>query len=229
MGCVDEASGSFPSDSAGHDLSSVAGRQSLLSEMHVWYVALRGETSSACPRAKASSGLSLLASRCVTSSSVGEVAVACLTCRVSPHDQAFAPLGHQQTGSINQGEFSASSAGPHSATTLVVRNIPAQYTTDMLLEEWECDGSFNYVYMPRNCVVKRNLSYAFINFISEELAATFRERWHRSRLARHHAQKALNIGLATVQGLDANLARLEQKQHFCSVPGRPPPQGLSSS
>jgi len=118
--------------------------------------------------------------------------------------------------------WSTPATEPHpepAATTLVVRNIPAQYTTSMLLEEWSCEGTYDYLYLPRNCAVRRNLNYAFVNFVSEECAAAFREKWHKARLARFRAQKTLNIGLANVQGFEENISRLEQKRRFCAVPG----------
>jgi len=88
----------------------------------------------------------------------------------------------------------------------------------MLLKEWGCDGSFDFFYLPRSCATKSNLSYAFINFTTEALAETFRATWHRARLSRFRAQKALNVGYADLQGFDANLHRLVRKRNYCTVP-----------
>lgn len=104
-------------------------------------------------------------------------------------------------------------------TTLMVRNIPASYTKAMLFREWECEGRCDFLYLPRNCASKVNLSYAFVNFLTERGAADFRARWHKARLVRFRAQKVLNIVYADVQGLAANIRRLEQKRNYCDVKG----------
>lgn len=90
-------------------------------------------------------------------------------------------------------------------TTLVVRNIPAEYTEDMVLEEWPVDLGYDFFYLPRSSKGKANLGYAFLNFASPAHAEAFIARWHKSRLARFHAAKRLNVGLAEVQGLKENI------------------------
>jgi hypothetical protein len=95
--------------------------------------------------------------------------------------------------------------------TLMVRNVPVMYTQAMLMLEWDGGEEFNFLYLPRNSAGKRNLSYAFINFESEASADKFRARWDKKRLEHHFAKKPLNISLAEVQGLAANLSALETK------------------
>jgi len=101
------------------------------------------------------------------------------------------------------------SDGP--ATTLMVRNIPPAYTEDMLMEEWPMDLGYDFFYLPRNNKGKVNLGYAFLNFVSETHAEAFRSKWEKARLANFDAPKRLNISLAEVQGLEANVQGVKEK------------------
>jgi len=101
-------------------------------------------------------------------------------------------------------------------TTLMIRNVPVLYTQEMLAEEWPNDGSYNFMYLPRlssdNTRGQRNLSYAFLNFVSAAHAMAFREAWQKKRLQHFAARKPLNISYAEVQGLEENLLQLKQKR-----------------
>mmetsp|Transcript_22876 Transcript_22876/g.73903 ORF Transcript_22876/g.73903 Transcript_22876/m.73903 type:complete len:253 (-) Transcript_22876:423-1181(-) len=101
-------------------------------------------------------------------------------------------------------------------TTLMVRNVPVMYTQDMLLEEWKNVGTFDFLYLPRTAGGQTNLSYAFINFTTEAEAVAFQSTWHKKRLAEFTARKPLNISVAEVQGLRANLTQLRKKRSRCS-------------
>lgn len=97
------------------------------------------------------------------------------------------------------------------STTLMVRNIPSEYTEDMLLEEWPAELGYDLFYLPRTKKGHANVGYAFINFVSESRAGAFRDAWDKRRLARFSAAKRLNISLAEVQGLEANIRMLRRK------------------
>lgn len=60
------------------------------------------------------------------------------------------------------------------ATTLMVRNIPAECTQEFLLELWPNHGTYDFLYLPRNAGGKSNLGYCFVNFVSEAHAAAFK-------------------------------------------------------
>lgn len=94
----------------------------------------------------------------------------------------------------------------------MVRNIPAMYTQDMLLQEWSNDGTYDFLYLPFNCAMNKNLSYAFVNFVSQADALAFMARWQKKRLARFSSKKPLNISFAAVQGRDNNLRQSKKKR-----------------
>jgi hypothetical protein len=95
-------------------------------------------------------------------------------------------------------------------TTLMVRNVPVMYTQEMLLLEWQNCGTYDFLYLPRTG--QTNLSYAFINFVSEAHAMAFTVQWHKKRLAHFTSRKPLNISFADVQGLRPNLLQLKKKR-----------------
>jgi len=97
-------------------------------------------------------------------------------------------------------------------TTLMVRNVPVMYTQEMLMLEWPNFGQYDFLYLPRSAAGQSNLSYVFINFVSEAHAQAFKMQWQKKRLAHFSAKKALNISFAEVQGLDANLMQLKKKR-----------------
>jgi len=106
-------------------------------------------------------------------------------------------------------------------TTMMIRNVPVLYTQELLLKEWSHEGIYDFLYLPAG-EGRWNLSYAFINFVSEEKAVAFKTQWQKKRLASFSAKKPLNISFAEVQGLEANLAQLKKKRvrwqsHFVSA------------
>lgn len=110
-----------------------------------------------------------------------------------------------QSGAISTSTFPDDRLGNAGATTLMVRNIPVRYTQEMLLKEWPNRGTYDFLYLPICIKKKCNTSFAFINFISSELAREFAQRWHHERLLFFSARKPLDISLADLQGLEKNL------------------------
>jgi len=95
-------------------------------------------------------------------------------------------------------------------TTVAVRNIPARYGIEDLLQKWEPDGSFDFLHLPRQERRTRPLGHAFLNFVSHAYAVDFCRRWHGAEL-KHGQNKALDITAASIQGCRENLASLRRK------------------
>jgi len=114
-----------------------------------------------------------------------------------------------QSNSNTPREREASSRIDPNITTLVVRNIPARYTKEELLQEWPPDGGFDFLYLPFNQKQKRTAGYCFVNFTSSEAAVAFYCQWHGKWLhTSKRATKKLSVAAAEVQGLEANLQHL---------------------
>jgi len=63
-------------------------------------------------------------------------------------------------------------------TTVMLRNMPNNYSRSMLLELLDAegfDGQYDFVYLPMDFQSRASLGYAFINFLSGDAAASF---WH---------------------------------------------------
>jgi len=100
-------------------------------------------------------------------------------------------------------------------TTLMLRNIPNQYTRDMLcsrLTQIGFDGQYDFLYLPIDYNSKRNMGYAFINFRTSAACKAFTQSFDGvdalSCLPGSRSSKVCEVRRAEVQGLDANLKKM---------------------
>lgn len=98
-------------------------------------------------------------------------------------------------------------------TTLMIRSIPRCYTEAALIEEMKPavgSESFDFLYMPEDAQRDSNISYAFVNFLSEETMrrcfyALSGRNWRFVKTS-----KCCRIVSAHVQGLSENLMHYAQ-------------------
>jgi hypothetical protein len=99
-------------------------------------------------------------------------------------------------------------------TTLMIRNIPAMYTQEMLASEWPNDGTYDFLFIPTS-------SYCFLNFTSESATLHFIKEWQNRRLTYDDVanlnvnawrQKPLHMRFSLDQGLENNLRRWRKKR-----------------
>jgi len=134
-------------------------------------------------------------------------------CNLAYEEQVCLLEHTQPQGSHAQSPLD-SSTGPDSSpiapglTTLIIRNVPARYTKEMLIREWPADGAYDFLYLPFNFKQKRTAGFAFLNFTSHEAAVAFHRQWHGKPLRDHGTAKNLNISAADVQGLEENVRHL---------------------
>lgn len=79
-------------------------------------------------------------------------------------------IGHKDSA-----QFSVTSAHV-GRTTVMIRNMPNNYTRAMLLEMMDSKGfrgQYDFIYMPIDFVTRVALGYSFINFVSTEQAECF--------------------------------------------------------
>jgi hypothetical protein len=96
--------------------------------------------------------------------------------------------------------------------TLMIHNIPVQYTQEMLMTEWPNNGDYDFLYLPLNNCSNRNLTYAFVNFTTAEAAHTFQNCWQSQYLKHFRGCSPLTITKADVQGREQNLMKLVEKR-----------------
>jgi hypothetical protein len=130
----------------------------------------------------------------------------------------------QRSESVPQGHGTAIMRGhepiPDDVRTLIVRNIPARCSQDQLLDFWPPHGSYNLLHLPYSYTLRRNVGYAFVNFISKEALFEFREEWRGKMLMPSAGAKRLDIGIAEVQGLVANLRHMKRSKKNYRVRNR---------
>merc|ERR1712007_16801 len=67
-------------------------------------------------------------------------------------------------------------------------------------------GCFDFFHLPLDFSTKKNRGYAFVNFLSAEIALRFRAEFGNTTLPRHsQAHKIVEICAADIQGFHANV------------------------
>lgn len=104
---------------------------------------------------------------------------------------------------------SASSSAPR-PTTLTVRNIPARYSQEGLLEEFAPRSTVDFFYLPYCLRTKKTTGSAYINFISYDATLDFVRAWHGRFLRnvrKRGRERPLDIVYSQVQGYQRNMER----------------------
>jgi len=100
--------------------------------------------------------------------------------------------------------------------TLMLRDIPNRYTSDMLIDclMSQFKGKFDFLYLPIDFKNECNVGYAFINFTDVDACQLFFRNFHRVEantcLPRFKSNKICHLTPARVQGQAANVAHLLQ-------------------
>merc|ERR1740120_413238 len=83
----------------------------------------------------------------------------------------LAPPGQGQHAEIRGPVAMDARVPDHERTTIMLRNIPNDYTRDMLLELLDSEGLaslYDFVYLPSDFKRWQGLGYAFVNMVSHE-------------------------------------------------------------
>jgi hypothetical protein len=98
-----------------------------------------------------------------------------------------------------------------SRTTLMLRNIPNDYTRDMFLELLDSRGywcAYDFVYLPIDVHRGASLGYAFVNCISPLIAQQMRTAFEGYQSWRVSSQKVCEVCWGEpLQGMDAHIER----------------------
>mmetsp|Transcript_58934 Transcript_58934/g.140674 ORF Transcript_58934/g.140674 Transcript_58934/m.140674 type:complete len:376 (-) Transcript_58934:135-1262(-) len=100
-------------------------------------------------------------------------------------------------------------------TTLMIRNIPSEYTQDELVEEVsDMVGSsevFDFFYLPWDGQANANVGYAFVNFLDPLMAKKAMGIFNNYRFRVHPSRKLGRTAYAHIQGLHNNLHHLRNR------------------
>jgi hypothetical protein len=95
--------------------------------------------------------------------------------------------------------------------TLMVRNLPNNYSRRMLLQLMDSEGfagQYDFVYLPIDFKSHASLGYAFINLASEDAARRFRRHFNGFSRWALPSQKVCRVSWSLpYQGLDAHIER----------------------
>lgn len=93
----------------------------------------------------------------------------------------------------------------------MLRNLPNDYTRDMLLELLEsssCAGCYDFIYLPYDFKRQSNLGYAFLNMLTHEHAQKAKEILKGFKSWKVPSRKVLSVSWSNpLQGLSANIER----------------------
>merc|ERR1711972_1134270 len=95
-------------------------------------------------------------------------------------------------------------------TTVMMRNLPNDYTRDMLMDllvSRHYEGTFDFIYLPIDFASKSGLGYAFINFAAPETAEQFRRDFSGFQEWGIASEKVCEVTWSDVQGFKAHVAR----------------------
>lgn len=110
------------------------------------------------------------------------------------------------------GRIESASAGVQ-PTTVIVRNLPAEYSRQMflnLLDSQGFAGKYDFVYQPRDFHRCLSLGYAFVNLVSHEEASRFQARLNGFSDWEITSRKICEVAWSNKhQGLDAQIRRYQ--------------------
>eukprot|EP00929_Paragymnodinium_shiwhaense_P026088 TRINITY_DN15588_c0_g2_i3.p1 TRINITY_DN15588_c0_g2~~TRINITY_DN15588_c0_g2_i3.p1 ORF type:complete len:296 (-),score=38.04 TRINITY_DN15588_c0_g2_i3:64-951(-) len=92
---------------------------------------------------------------------------------VDQNQPYYQPCGDMSTTGLYMSEHWMSGGGHETDTTIMLRNLPNDYTRDMLtelLDELGFSAQYDFVYLPVDFKRWAGLGYAFINMVSNEAA-----------------------------------------------------------
>lgn len=133
----------------------------------------------------------------------------------SLHCMAVDKLGEFTPARPRAASDSAGPAVRHKATTVILKNVPAEYSRTALCEEVATLGfgyAIDFLYLPIDSATGHNMGHAFINVRSKDAFRDFKRAFDgvpaELCLPGFESDKTCEICLAEVQGRDANMLKL---------------------
>jgi hypothetical protein len=113
-------------------------------------------------------------------------------------------------------------------TTVVIKNLVPQCTREVLvgfLDAMGFEGTYDMVYMPTCFDTLESHQFAFVDFLSEEIAMQFEKHLHGVALKRFFGDQLCEIAWSDCQGLQANIRNYRNSPVMhTSVPAACKPQ-----
>jgi hypothetical protein len=132
-------------------------------------------------------------------------------CIAASNEAACDSVPGAEFRSIEDASFPGCSNQPFSTdvTTVMIRNIPRKCSQRMLLGDIVAAGFgevLDFVYLPTDISLAKNLGYAFVNFVHPAYAKSFRDIFHKKHLpCMRGSRTGLSVSPAVIQGFNANV------------------------
>mmetsp|Transcript_74385 Transcript_74385/g.136134 ORF Transcript_74385/g.136134 Transcript_74385/m.136134 type:complete len:398 (-) Transcript_74385:56-1249(-) len=107
-------------------------------------------------------------------------------------------------------EVAAAGGGLSGNITVMMRHIPCKYTQGKFMNELNnagFEGSYDFLFLPLNHRNPGNRGFAFINFLSPQLAEEFYSYYHGQKLRHFEATAPIAVMPADVQGFEESAER----------------------
>jgi hypothetical protein len=117
---------------------------------------------------------------------------------------------------IRDSNLAAKYQTPGQLTTVMIRNVPCEYTQDDLIEEVSerlgCQDLFDFFYLPWDTPNNANIGYAFVNFKDTTTAQRAVQVFSNYRFKNcQKSRKVAKVLAAHIQGLENNLRHLQDR------------------
>ncbi|GAB2272020.1 hypothetical protein Dimus_006844 [Dionaea muscipula] len=101
--------------------------------------------------------------------------------------------------------------GEDTRTTLMIKNIPNKYTSNMLLATINENhrGTYDFLYLPIDFKNKCNVGYAFINMVEPHHIVAFHKTLDGKKWEKFNSEKVASLAYARIQGKDALIAHFQ--------------------
>jgi len=123
--------------------------------------------------------------------------------------KTWSKIGARKASDIGCG--AVPTAMGHDLTTIVMRNVPNNFTRDQLLafvDDSGFRGLYDFLYLPVDLKKEVGLGYAYINFVSREDAEAFAEHFRGFKDWKAQSEKVCQITWSdALQGLNAHVER----------------------
>jgi len=110
---------------------------------------------------------------------------------------------------IRARQVAEAGGGLSGCTTVMIRHVPSKYTQQKLMREINSAGflgRFDFLYLPTDLRTRTNRGFAFVNFISTDVAEEFYKAFHNQHLQHYASDRVIAVTPAVVQGFEDNAA-----------------------
>lgn len=114
-------------------------------------------------------------------------------------------------------EIAAAGGGLSGHTTVMIQQIPFEYTQKKLMHEINrggFEGTFDFFYLPVNARNRGSRGFGFVNFLTASAAEAFYLRYQGQKLKHYEASTTLSVVPADVQGFEQSAAAFFASWHL---------------